>query len=477
MNDVVVMGAGPAGVIAACRAAELGARTVLVTRGEFGGMAGHDGPVPVRALAHAARLFREARQLRRYGIEAGELRLDYPRLLARAQEIVHGISDHTVLRSHVDTLGVEIHEHAGSMRFIDPHTIETESAGLFRGDNFILCTGGTSRRLAVPGEELTTTHSGAWSLTQVPPSMIVIGGGATGVQVASIFAAFGTRVQLFQAGPRILASEDEAISDAVAAAFREQGMEVREDFGTVDGFEKIPDGVRMHYSRDGVSGSADAAIGVVAVGWTADTAGLNLAACDVETDARGFVRVGDQQRTTAPHIYAAGDITGRLMLVPQAINAGYVAASNAVGATDLEVDNRVSPVGSFTDPEFAHVGLTEAEARRDHAVKVVTMPFQAAPRPIIDGRTTGFCKLIVEQDTHRILGCHVVGEQAVDIAQLAAVAMAADMSADELSRIPLSFPTYAEILGRSAFVAVHPVGALTTDLQRYVGGAPPDVRT
>ena len=471
MSDLVVVGAGPAGVTAACRAAELGARTVLVTQGEFGGMAAHDGPVPVRALAHAARLFREARQLGRYGIDTSELSLDYPRLLARAREIVHGISDNTILRSHVDELGVEVHEHAGPVRFVDQHTVQTESGLRLHADGFILCTGGASRGLDVPGAELTTTHSGAWTLTQAPPSMIVIGAGATGVQVASIFAAFGTKVQLFQAGPRILASEDEAISHAVAAAFREQGMVVQEDFGAIDAFEKIPGGVRMHYSRGGLRDAADAAVVVVAVGWTAETAGLGLTACGVQTDRRGFVRVDERQRTTAEHIYAAGDITGRLMLVPQAINAGYVAASNAVDGAGLEVDYRVSPVGSFTDPEFAHVGMAEAEARRDHDVKVVTMPFEAAPRAIIDGRTSGFCKLIVERDSHLILGCHVVGEQAVEIAQLAAVAMAAGMSAEALSRLPLSFPTYAEMLGRAAFVAVRPPGGQPTKLHRIFDGS------
>ena len=465
MGDLVVIGAGPAGVTAACRAAELGARTILVTQGAFGGMAAHDGPVPVRALAHAARLFREARQLGEYGIGAGELRLDCPRLLARAREIVHDISDHTILRGHVDELGVETHEHAGSVRFLDPHTIETGAGQHFRAHQFILCTGGTSRRLDVPGAQLTSTHGAAWTLTQAPPSMIVVGAGATGVQVASVFSAFGTQVQLFQAGPRILATEDEAVSHAVAAAFRERGMLVRENLGAVEAFEKRPDGVRMHYSCDGVRQTADAAVAVVAVGWTADTAGLALAACGVETDRRGFVRVDARQRTTAQHIYAAGDVTGRLMLVPQAINAGYVAASNAVGGAGLTADHRVNPVGGFTDPEFAHVGLTEAEARREHAVQVVTLPFGVAPRAIIDGRTSGFCKLVVERDTHRILGCHVVGEQAAEIVQLAAVTMGAGMSADELSRIPLSFPTYAEILSRAAFVAVHPADGHRTDLR------------
>src|SRR5262249_22808275 len=152
-------------------------------------------------------------------------------------------------------------------------------------------TGGTSRRLSVPGSELTATHSDAWSLTAVPPSMLIVGGGATGVQVASIFNAFGSRVQLYQAGPRILSTDDEDVSAAVAAALREAGIVVRENFGTIESFEKTPYGVRMHFVKDGIRQSAEAALAVVAVGWLADTAGLNLETVGVETDRRGYVRV------------------------------------------------------------------------------------------------------------------------------------------------------------------------------------------
>ena len=347
-------------------------------------------------------------------------------------------------------LGVTVHEQAGAARFVDPHTIETESGLRLQAEKIILCTGGASRRLSVPGFELTATHSDAWSLTSVPPSMLVIGGGATGVQVASIFNAFGSRVQLFQAGPRILPTEDEDVSAAVAAAFRESGMVVREDFGTIESFEKTPSGVRMVFSKDGVRDSAEAALAVVAVGWVADTAGLNLATAGVETDHRGFVRVDAYLRTSAPHIFAAGDVTGRLMLVPQAMQDGFVAATNAVRGATMTLGDQVSPIGSFTDPEYAQVGLTEAKARETHDVVVAVVRFDSTTRTIIDGRTTGFCKLIVDRATRTILGCHVVGERAVDIVQVAAIAIAAGMRVDDLAQVPLSFPTYAGILGRAA---------------------------
>src|SRR5215471_2531850 len=242
MTDVVVIGGGPAGVVAALRAADLGAKTVLVTRDEFGGMAANDGPVPVRTLAYAARLMRDARQLDRYGIAVGEPRLDYARLLARVQEVVEDVGAHSTFRAQLEGLGVTINEKCGVARFTDPHTVETESGLRLRADKFIICTGGSSRKLDVPGAELTNSHSDAWALTCVPPSMLVIGGGATGAQVASVFNAFGSRIQLFHTGPRILPTEDEEVSAAMATAFQDSGIEVREAFGVTESFEKIPDG-------------------------------------------------------------------------------------------------------------------------------------------------------------------------------------------------------------------------------------------
>jgi pyruvate/2-oxoglutarate dehydrogenase complex dihydrolipoamide dehydrogenase (E3) component len=153
--DVVVIGAGPAGLSAALRAAELGARTVLVTRAELGGMAATDGPVPVRTLAHAARLVREARQLGQYGVEVSEPILDYPRLLARVREVVQDVREHSTRREQVERLGVTIYENSGTARFIDPHTIETGSGLRLHADNVILSAGGTSRRLPIPGFEYT----------------------------------------------------------------------------------------------------------------------------------------------------------------------------------------------------------------------------------------------------------------------------------------------------------------------------------
>jgi dihydrolipoamide dehydrogenase len=200
----------------------------------------------------------------------------------------------------------------------------------------------------------------------------------------------------------------------------------------------------------------------MAVGWVADTAALNLAAAGVELNERKYVKVDGYLRTTAAHIHAAGDVTGRLMLVPEAIQDGFIAATNAVKGPVVSLGTRVSPVGSFTDPEYAQVGFSEAKARETCDVLTATVRFDSTTRTIIDGRTLGFCKLVVDRKTGAVLGCHVIGERAVDIAQAAAIAIAGRMRVDDLARMPLAHPTYAGVLGRAAASAARRLN-LTVD--------------
>jgi dihydrolipoamide dehydrogenase len=450
MTDVVVIGAGPAGAVAALRAADLGARTVLVTSSAFGGMAANDGPVPVRTLAHAARLIREARQLGRYGIVVGEPVLDYPQLLRHVRDVVDDVVAHSSLREQIEAADVKIYERAGRVRFVDPHTVLTDAGLRVQGDKIIIGVGGVSRSLDIPGSHLTSTHKTALDLTSVPRSMLVIGGGATAVQIASIFSAFGSRVQLFERGPRILSTEDEDVSAAIAAGFRKTGIIVRENFGDIESFEKTPAGVRMNFSKDGKQDNTEAELVVLAAGWIADTQGLNLAAAGVVANNRGFVQVDNYLQTSAPHIFAAGDVTGRLMLVPSAIQDGFAAATNAVLGRTAPLGRLVNTSASFTDPEYASVGLTEAKAREAHDILVSVVTFDSTARTIIDGQKTGFCKLIVDRTSAKILGCHVVGERAVELAQVAAIAISTGMRVVDLVRIPLAFPTYTGNLAYAA---------------------------
>jgi pyruvate/2-oxoglutarate dehydrogenase complex dihydrolipoamide dehydrogenase (E3) component len=238
----------------------------------------------------------------------------------------------------------------------------------------------------------------------------------------------------------------------MARAFREDGIEVYENAGRIARFERVAAGIRTCWS-DGGPPPVDSALAVAAIGWQADTQALNLGAAGIETDNRGFIKVDDFYRTTASHVYAAGDVVGQSMLVPQAVKGGFVAASNAVCGDTVSRSRDVEPIGSFTDPEYAKVGLTEEEARSSHDVLISRADYAETTRPIIDGRTRGFCKLVIDRADNTILGCHIVGERAVEVAQMAAIAMTARMTVEDVARIPLSFPTYANVFGRAALRA------------------------
>lgn len=467
--DVVVVGGGPAGIAAASRSGELGARTALVTRDRVGGMAAHDGPVPVRTLAYAARLARQAGQFGDYGIIIGKPRVDYPALVDRVAAVV---AEYDALAGRVDYLrrhGVDVFEEAGTSGFTDAHTITCAAGPVFTGERVILCAGGRPKRLPIPGIELTSSHTDAWALAELPSSMVVVGSGATGAQVASIFNALGTQVTMLEVGPRIVPTEDEEVSVAVRQAFEENGMRVVEGIEGITGFARAGSGVAVAFRHRGAEREIIVDVAVMAVGWDAAADELRLDIAGVATDRRGFVAVDEYLRTSAEHVFAAGDITGRWMLVPTAYRAGYYAASNAVDGPRHAMANELIPFGSFTDPEYAQIGLTESAARTDHDVVVSRIDFRDFSRSIIDGHKGGFCKLIADRSTRHILGCHVVGERAVDIVQVVTAGMAAGVTVDRLADLPLSFPTYGAVVGWAAYDIVKQLG-LDRDRPYWMAG-------
>ncbi|MCL4263986.1 MAG: NAD(P)/FAD-dependent oxidoreductase [Anaerolineae bacterium] len=470
--DVIVLGGGPAGIAAAERAAELGARTALVTQDFVGGMAAHDGPIPVRTLAHAARLVREAQQLERYGIAAAPPVVNYDRLLARIRDVIYEFHQQVDLIGDLEERGVTIVAQAGAARFVDAHTVVTarSRSGFAVGhhltaDHIIICTGGHSRTLSIPGFEHAVTHSDAWGLKAIPDSMVVLGSGATGAQVASIFNAFGTKVTMLEAAPRILMTEDAEVATAVKAAYEANGVQVVEGIEGLTAIEQV-DGepeaasgrLHVHYRLAGQNFTVETALVVMAIGWLANAAGLNLPAAGVDTDTRGYIAVNEYMQTNVPHIFAAGDVNGRHMLVPVSSQEGYYAATNAVKGCHAPIQYDLIPFGSFTNPEYAQVGLTEAAAREKFDVVIGKIGFDRFPRSIIDGRTTGFCKLVADRASLQILGCHLVGERAVETVQLVAAGMKAGLTVAQLAELPLSFPTYVEIVGWAAYDILQQVG-------------------
>ena len=448
--DVVVLGGGPAGVTAALRACELGASVALVERGRLGGTCTNDGCAPTRVLAHAARLIRDARQFNRYGLIGDAPAVDLPALLAHTQERVYRLHEKKQLIDHLHQAGVSTFTELGPAAFVDPHTIRLGNGALIHGESFILCVGGKGRRIPLPGSDYALTHNDIWTLTRVPHSVAIVGAAATGCQLGSIFDAFGAHVTLLERSPFILSAEDKLVGAMMRDSFELRGIDVITAIDGVDGIEKQGgDLYTLRYRRDGEAQQLDVEAVILAIGWVGNVDALNLDVAGVE-HARGYVVVDDTLRTTAPHIFAAGDITGRMMLVQSAAHEARVAAENAILGSQRDFRHLIVPHGGFTDPEYGSVGLTEAQARAEGEVAVAVVPFTDLDRAVIDGRPEGFCKLVVARDTGHILGAHVVGENALEVVHIAATAMAAGMTVDRLAELELAYPTIAAVIGLAA---------------------------
>lgn len=459
MYDVIVIGGGPAGVTAALRARELGARVALVERHRMGGTCTNDGCVPTRVLAKAARLWRDAGQMAEYGVMGLEPYLDFERLMKRTQQVVYRVHEKKQLIGQLEQVGIDTFVGVGAARFINPEQIELPDGRRLTSAKFILCAGGRSRRLDFPGEELALSHSDIWTLSKLPKSLIVVGGAATGCQVASIMDAFGVKVSILEVAPQILRVEDDLVASQIMQAFREREIQVITGISGITSIEERAGGLELFYAQAGETLSLSAEAVFLSTGWLGNLDSLNLSAAGVET-SRNYVLVNDYLQTSAAHIFAAGDITGRMMLVQSAGYEALAAAENAVLGVGARQEHTIVPHGGFTDPEYASVGLTEAQARAREEVVVAVVPYAAMDRALIDDRMPGACKLIVSKETHRILGAHVVGEQALEIVHVVAAGMVADIWVEQLAELQIAYPTFTAIVGLAARSIVRQLGVL-----------------
>jgi dihydrolipoamide dehydrogenase len=415
-------------------------------------------------LAKAARLLRETDQFPSFGLNISKPELDFAALLATTQATVYTIHEKKQMLHRLQSAGVQVYTEVGDVAFTDPHAILLQNGERIQADKFILAAGGHSRRLDFPGAELALTHQELWELKKLPSSLAIVGAAATGCQLASILDAFGTKVYLFERAERILRAEDEDVSKIVSRGFEQHGIQIIAGIDSLDSIENTGRARRLTYAKDGQTQSIEVEAAILSSGWLGNVSALNLEAAGVRHE-RNYVMVDEHLRTTTENIFAAGDITGRMMLVSSAGFEGRTAAENAVLGPGQRSEHRIIPHGGFTDPEYASVGLTQEQAEKNGEYIACKVPYADLDRAVIDRRTTGFCKLIVSPETHRILGAHVVGEQALETIHVVSAGMAADMWVEQLAELELAYPTFTAIIGLAARKAVRQLGVMPLSAQ------------
>jgi dihydrolipoamide dehydrogenase len=394
-------------------------------------------------------LARDAEQYADYGLLGDAPAVNLGELIARAQETVYRVHEKKQLLANLKQAGVAVWDGAGDVYFAGPHKLMLNSDQKVEADKFIICAGGHARRLLFPGSEHALTHSDIWRLERVPQSIAIVGGAATGCQLASIFSAFGARVTILDVAPAILGIEDAEVIKAMTEAFQRRGIEIVGEIKGVGKIEPAKRGFKLHYDHPDGSKSLKVDAVIMAVGWVGNIEKLGLEAAGVENE-RGYIIVDDALQTTAAHIFAAGDITGRMMLVQTATQEGRVAAENAILGVQNGVHHNLVPHGGFTDPEYGSVGLTENQAMEVGDSITAVVPYADLDRAVIDGRTEGLCKIVASPADGRLLGAHVVGEQALEVVQIAAAGMAAGITVSQLAELELAYPTYTAIIGLAA---------------------------
>jgi pyruvate/2-oxoglutarate dehydrogenase complex dihydrolipoamide dehydrogenase (E3) component len=453
---ILVLGGGPAGATAALQASELGADVTLVEAKRLGGTSLNDGPAPIRTLARAARLVRDTRSWERFGLRGDAPQVDIAAALGNASRVADYAHEQKRLADFIRSRGVDLIEDAGPAVFVDPHTVRIPDGRTFGGDAVVVAVGGRAGRLPIPGAELALTNDGLRDLIRLPASAVVVGGADTGCQLASILGDFGAQVTLVEASSRLVPHADEDISLALAGAFRHRGITVL-TATLVERLERTSAGVAVHHRSGADQGRLDADAVFFAVGWPGNADALGADAVGIAI-RRGYVQVGKDLRSSLPHVFAAGDVNGTSMLVPSARHEGRIAAENAVLGTRRQVNHEIVPTGSFTDPEYGSVGLTEAAARERYDCEVAVVHYDDLVRPVVDAHPEGFCKLIVESRRRYVLGAHVLGEYSAEVIQMAAACMAANMRVEQIAELQPAFPTFTEAVGMAALKIVRRLG-------------------
>jgi pyruvate/2-oxoglutarate dehydrogenase complex dihydrolipoamide dehydrogenase (E3) component len=446
---LVIIGGGPAGLVAAGAAASTGVRVAVVERALLGGSCLNVACIPSKAIIRTSRLYAEMRNAEHYGARVpGDIRVDFPAAMQRMRRIRARISRvDSVRRLAADGVDVFL----GDARFIGSSAISVDGAKL-RFSKAVVATGARPDTPAIPGlaEAGYLTNENVFDLTELPPSLLVIGGGPLGCELAQAFGRFGARTTIVQDLPLFLPKEERDAAQLLSDAFARDGIEVRLNTAAVrvrvEGGQKFVDLVSDDYQS---TVAVDAIL--TGTGRIPNVEHLDLGVAGVEFDAVTGIHTDDYLQTTNPRIYAAGDVCLEHKFTHTADASARIAVHNALSATRQRQSSLTIPWCTYTDPEIAHVGLYVREARDlDIPVKTFTIPMHDVSRAITDGEESGFVKIHVKERTDRILGATIVARHAGEMINEITLAMVAGIGLRTLARVIHAYPTQAEAIKKAA---------------------------
>jgi dihydrolipoamide dehydrogenase len=442
--DVAILGGGTGGYTAAIRAAQLGKRVALIESNKVGGCCLHVGCIPTKALLESSGLFHKvAARGAEFGIQVKDAAYDIERIATRRDGVVAQL--YKGVQGLMRKNKIEVIQGRGTLR--GGGRIDVEGRTVQAGA-VIVATGSAPR--ALPGLEFDgeriVSSDHAVLARGVPRAVAIIGAGAIGVEFATYYHQLGAEVTLLEALDRVVPLEDEDVSKTVRQSFERDGIKVRT-------------GVRVKGAKVGggkvtvelEDGQVEAEQLLVAIGRTPRTKDIGLEAAGVEVDKRGFVTVDEWQRTSAKGVWAIGDAVGGFLLAHAAAHEGITAVEDLADARVHPMDQNLVTRCTYSTPEIASVGLTEAQAKEQgHEVKIGRFPFAANGRALIHGEPAGFAKLVADATTGQLLGAHVVGVQATELIAEPALAQLFEGDAWEIGRNIHPHPTLSEVLGEAA---------------------------
>ena len=456
--DVVVIGAGPGGYVAAVRSAQLGLKTAIVEKQWMGGVCLNVGCIPSKSLLKNADVAHTLRERgKEFGFSVENLTLDYSVAVKRSRQVsdrlVRGVG-FLMKKNNIDVhMGTAFLQSKDTVKVTDKDGKATQ----LKTKNVIIATG--SHTFIIPGVTVDgqkiVTYQEAILQEKLPQSVVIIGAGAIGVEFATVWNAYGAKVTLVEMLPRVLPLEDEETSAELAKAYQKRGIQILTSH-KVMAVETTDAGVRVRVSPgEGKEEKVlEAEQAMIAIGFRPNTKDLGLEGVGVKLDQRGFIQIDERMATSVPGVYAIGDVTGQLLLAHVASAQGIVAAENIAGVETVTLDYKMMPRATYSHPQVASFGYTEVEAKeKGYEVKVGRFPFQPNGKALGLGDYAGFVKIITDARHGEILGAHLVGPDVSELLPELTLAQRMEMTTAEIARNVHAHPTLSEVLMEAAEAA------------------------